>query len=89
MSGVPLLAEGAMRTTFEWGRIQSNSDWIAPVAVCLVIMLFIRYLYRRDAQDLHPVLGWLLTALRTATFYGLLNGTYQFVNGSHGAFPRR
>ena len=26
------LAEGAARTTFEWGRIQSNADWILPIA---------------------------------------------------------
>jgi len=64
--------EGVMRTTFEWGRIQSNSDWILPVIVCLAIMLFVRYLYRRDAEELPRPVSWLLTALRTATFYGLL-----------------
>jgi len=65
-------AEGVVRTRFEWGRIQENSDWIVPIGVCLAIMLFVRAMYRRDAVELPPVLGWLLTALRTATFLGLL-----------------
>ncbi len=67
-----LLADDNFRTTFEWGRIQSNADWILPVVGCLAILLFVRYLYRRDAVELHPLLGWLLTALRTAVFFGLL-----------------
>jgi hypothetical protein len=69
----PLLwAEGELRTTFEWGRIQSNADWILPIGACVAIFVFIHYLYRRDAVELRPWIGWLLTALRTATFFGLL-----------------
>jgi hypothetical protein len=67
-----LLAEGLSRTTFEWGRIQSNSDWILPVGVCVAIMLFVQYMYRRDSVELPLLVGWILTALRTATFLGLL-----------------
>ena len=33
---LPLWAD-AIRTTFEWGRIQSNSDWILPIAVCVAV----------------------------------------------------
>lgn len=69
---LPLLAEGTVRHVFEWGRIQSNTDWILPIGICVAIMVFVRYMYRRDAAELHPVLGWLLTLLRTATFFGLL-----------------
>jgi len=65
-------AQGLVRTRFEWGRIQENSDWILPIAAFVAIMLFVRAMYRRDAVELPPVLGWLLTALRTATFLGLL-----------------
>jgi hypothetical protein len=73
MTGFPLLlAEETFRTTFEWGRIQSNADWIVPVVACIGILLFVRAMYRRDAEELHPVVGWFLTALRTATFFGLL-----------------
>ena len=69
---LPLWADGLTRTTFHWGRIQSNADWVLPIAACLVLLLFVRYLYRRDAAELHPLLGWLLTALRATTFLGLL-----------------
>lgn len=70
---LPLLAEeGVVRTTFEWGRIQSNADWVLPIAVCLALMLFVRAMYRRDAVELRPVVGWLLTVLRTAAFLALL-----------------
>jgi hypothetical protein len=70
---LPLLAsENLTRTTFEWGRIQSNSDWILPIAVCLLIMVFVRQMYRRDARELGGAAGWLLTSLRTLAFYGLL-----------------
>ncbi|MBN2473019.1 MAG: VWA domain-containing protein [Pirellulales bacterium] len=65
-------AQGVVRTRFEWGRIQENSDWILPVGVCVGIMFYVRAMYRRDAAELHPMLSWLLTALRTATFLGLL-----------------
>lgn len=68
----PLLLADGIRTTFEWGRIQSNADWILPIGVCIVILLFVHYMYRRDSVELRPVWGWLLTAMRTATFLGLL-----------------
>ena len=70
--GLPLLAESVSRSTFEWGRIQSNSDWILPVGVCVAIMLFVRYMYQRDCVELPLLVGWLLTALRTAALLGLL-----------------
>jgi hypothetical protein len=72
MSSAWLLADEVTRTTFEWGRIQSNADWILPVIACLAVLLLVRALYRRDAVDLRPLVGWLLTALRTAAFFGLL-----------------
>ena len=31
-----------IRTTFEWGRIQSNADWILPIGVCIAVLLFVR-----------------------------------------------
>jgi hypothetical protein len=68
----PLWAEGAVRTTFEWGRIQSNADWILPVGVCIAILAFVHWMYRRDSVELRPVWRWILTALRTAAFVGLL-----------------
>jgi len=71
-SSTLLLAQSTTRTTFEFMRIQDNTDWIIPVAACLGIMLFVRYMYIRDAKELHPLVGWLLTALRTVVFFALL-----------------
>ncbi len=65
-------AEGLVRTTFEWGRIQSNADWILPVCVFAAVVLFVRWMYRRDAVDWRPALGWFLGGLRTVAFLGLL-----------------
>ncbi|MEN6493841.1 MAG: vWA domain-containing protein [Thermoguttaceae bacterium] len=67
-----LLAQDATRVTFEWGRIQTNSDWILPIVAMLLIALFVRAMYTRDAQELPHWIGLLLTGLRTAAFLGLL-----------------
>jgi len=67
----PLWAD-ANRTTFEWGRIESNADWILPILACVAILLFVCYMYFHDTVELNPLWGWLLTVLRTATFLGLL-----------------
>jgi hypothetical protein len=69
---LPLVSEGASRLRFEWGRIQSNSDWILPIVGFMAITGFVRLMYLRDAQELRPVWRWLLTALRTVTLFGLL-----------------
>ncbi len=67
-----LLAEGTVRTTFSWGRIQSNTDWILPIGAAILVMLLVRMMYRRDAEELRPWVGWTLTALRTLVFLVLL-----------------
>ncbi|MBN1589902.1 MAG: hypothetical protein JW888_10340 [Pirellulales bacterium] len=67
-----LAAHGVTRTVFEWGRIQSNSDWIGPVAVAVAVMLLARLIYRKDACELSPTLGWILTLLRTVVILALL-----------------
>jgi hypothetical protein len=72
LAPLPLAVEAVTRTTFEFGRIQSNSDWIAPVGVCLLILLLVRFVYLRDTRDLGRFWGWLLTALRSMVFFGLL-----------------
>ncbi|MHC4176490.1 MAG: VWA domain-containing protein [Planctomycetota bacterium] len=72
LTSLPLFAQGVTRTTFEWGRIQDPVDWILPIVVFLVIGVFVWAMYRRDAVELHPLLAWLLVALRTAAFLGLL-----------------
>ncbi len=67
-----LLADGAMRRTFEFGRIRSNGDWILPILVCVAILVLVRGVYRRDAHKLPLLLGLLLTALRSLVFFTLL-----------------
>ncbi len=69
----PLLAaEGVTRTTFEWARIQSRTDWVLPIGLCVVLLVFVRYMYIRDSKELHPLLGWLLTLARSAALVALL-----------------
>jgi len=69
---LPLLAEQASRVRFQWGRIQSNSDWVLPILAFMALVSFVRLMYRRDAQELGPAWRWLLTGLRTAALFGLL-----------------
>jgi hypothetical protein len=69
---VPLLADGTLTTRLELGRIQSNADWIVPIAALLGILVLVRAMYRRDAAELPRPLSWLLTFLRAAAFLGLL-----------------
>lgn len=64
--------DGTVHVTFEFSRIQSNTDWILPVAAFIVIGLFVRSMYLRDSVDLPRPLGWLLTFLRTAVFFALV-----------------
>lgn len=66
------LADQPERLRFEWGRIQSNADWILPIAAFLALATFIRWMYRRDARELGLPWRWVLTALRTAVLFGLL-----------------
>lgn len=74
-TSLPILAqaaEGVTYTRFEFARIQSPSDYILPVAIFVAIGVFVWAMYRRDAVELHPLLAWILVALRTAAFLGLL-----------------
>lgn len=73
MSHLPiLLAQADARSYFEWGRIQSNNDWVLPLAGFMLVMLLVRWMYRRDSVELSPWTGWVLTLLRVMAFAGLL-----------------
>lgn len=69
---LPIPNQELVRTTFEWGRIQSNSDWILPILVTVALLLFVRWMYRRDAVELGRPLRWLLSGLRMAVILVLL-----------------
>ena len=68
----PLIAEGLTRDVFQWGRIESNADFILPIAAIAVLLLFGRHVDRLDARELGPTAGWALTGLRSAVFLGLV-----------------
>ncbi|HOM18346.1 MAG TPA: hypothetical protein PLQ00_13530, partial [Thermoguttaceae bacterium] len=69
----PLWAEAeAPRIHFEWARIQSNVDWILPVAACVLFLLYVRLMYQKDSRELPAWLGWVLTLFRSAVFLALL-----------------
>lgn len=60
------------RIHFEWARIQSNVDWILPVGVCVLFLLYARLMYQKDSRELPVWLGWTLTIFRSAVFLALL-----------------
>lgn len=66
-----LLADGLERTVFELGRIQSNIDWLLPVAVLAAVAVFVVLVYRADCVELGPLKAAALVTLRLAAFVGL------------------
>lgn len=68
----PLFAAEGLRTVFELARVQSKADLLIPMFLCAVILVFVGYMYVRDAKELHPLLGVFLAVLRSVAFLGLL-----------------
>jgi hypothetical protein len=66
-----IFAQTALRTSFEFGRIQSETDWILPIAALVVVFVFVVLMYRRDTTELGRVTSALLIVLRLAAFAGL------------------
>ncbi|MGD9126259.1 MAG: VWA domain-containing protein [Planctomycetia bacterium] len=66
-----LLFADTVRTTFTWGRIDKNTDWILPVVALVVAAFFVRKWYERDSRELNRGISWFLTILRTLVFIGL------------------
>jgi hypothetical protein len=74
-SFLPILADTATRTKYEWSRLQSFTEWWQKpllVVICLVVVGFVVYMYRRDSVELRRGVGALLALLRIAAFGGLL-----------------
>jgi len=59
-------------TIFRWGRIQSNSDWLLPLVLFILLLLYCVRRYRKDAAELKPWQRNILLVLRTAALCGLL-----------------
>lgn len=75
--GLPL-AEASLRTRFEWGRIQTLSEWMSPatawtvlVAAGVALLLVAVLVYRRDTGELRPLSAAMLVTLRVAALLGL------------------
>lgn len=70
---MPLVAaETVTGTRFELGRAQTLGELLIACAVCLVLLVFVAYMYTRDARELNPALGVFLAVLRGIAFVGLL-----------------
>ena len=72
---VPIFADTALRTKYEWSRLQGLNDWWQKpllVVVCLLVVGFVAYMYRRDSAELRRGVGVILALLRIAAFAGLL-----------------
>ncbi len=74
-SGSTAVAHALTRTRFESTRLQSFSEWWQTpllVLVCVIVLAFVVYMYRRDSVELKPGIGALLALLRLAAFAGVL-----------------
>jgi hypothetical protein len=69
---LPLFAQEALSSGYELKNIQSNSDWILPIALFLAVAVYVVWMYRRDSGELPRLVATLLTLLRLATFAALL-----------------
>jgi hypothetical protein len=68
-------ADALSRIRYESTRLQSFSEWWQTpllVLVCVLVLVFVAYMYRRDSVELKPGIGVLLALLRLAAFVGLL-----------------
>ncbi len=70
-----LIAQAETRTSFEWARLASFTEWWQRpllVALCLLVAAFVIYMYRRDSVELRPGVGVVLAIFRLLAFGGLL-----------------
>ncbi len=72
IAGLSLFADAATRTTFELHRIQSVTDWIAPLVVFAVLSWFVIGMYLLDCVELGVRRAVLLGGLRLLALVGLL-----------------
>ncbi len=61
-----------MHTTFRFARIHENSDWLLPVGICVLLLVWVRFSYLRDARELKTWQCRMLIFLRSLVFFGLL-----------------
>ena len=59
-------------TIFRWGRIQHNSDWLLPLIVFALLLVYFAHRYKIDAAELRHWQRTLLLTLRIVALCGLL-----------------
>lgn len=70
IGAAPLLAQQTTRSIFEWARIQTGGDWVAPLATFVAFGIYARFMYLRDSVELNRLTRRVLLGLRLTT--GLL-----------------
>jgi hypothetical protein len=69
------VSTAAKAARYQFAMLQSFSEWWQMpllVLICLALVGFVVFMYRRDSVELRPAIGVLLAALRIAAFVGLL-----------------
>jgi len=59
-------------TAFEFGRIQTPRDWTTPLLCLAAMILFIFWRYRREGEELKPIIRRSLALIRTLAFVVIL-----------------
>jgi len=75
-----LLAADAAGEFYQFARVQAMSEWwhwLVLLAVCLVVLVYVVVMYRKDAVELSRGLSWLLVGLRLLAFVAVL---FYFLN---------
>jgi hypothetical protein len=81
LSHFPLLlaqaaGEAAVKTTYRFAKLQSLDDerwrYALLAAICVAILGFVIWMYRRDASELARPIAWLLVSLRLGAFLAAL-----------------
>jgi hypothetical protein len=75
LNNLLLFAQTTSRTTFEWARFETYTErwhYLVLGVVCLAIVAFVGWMYRRDSFELGPVRRVLLLSLRVLALAGLL-----------------
>ena len=72
---IPAVFADSTRTYFDLTRLHQMSQWwhwMAFLAVCLAVVFFVSFLYKRDSVELPKGIRYLLLMLRIVAFGGLL-----------------
>ncbi|MCA9125797.1 MAG: hypothetical protein KDB22_01885 [Planctomycetales bacterium] len=83
---------GQKRVYYQWLRVEQLDQWwhwLLLLMVCLSVLCFIVYWYRRDSVEQPKPVGWALVMLRIAAMLGLLFHFMQFEKRSEQKIVRQ